>query len=282
MAVADPMWPGSFDVDPGALTVQYQGGDVSERWARIITEPGSITGNRVLQFMLRAPNVRDDAGVPTKGRIQVNAYSNELVRSKELRFSTRMYLSQDFNLLRELGQSFSWLTISEWWNNAGWTSQPYPFRVTVNVSKPDAAAGSPLRFSVHAQTLNEQTREWDTTVWTQTSPDAEVPVGRWVTLEYHYREGNATEGRFYMAMVPDGGERQVLFDVRNWTQHPQDPAPDGLTHFNPLKLYTSKSLIDHVSNAGGSLQILWDDLSLRLCRERFDETSSPCGPATFR
>lgn len=272
---------GSFDLDPGSLTIQYEGGDVTERWARIVTEPNTANDNRVLQFLLAAPNVRDDAGQASKGRVQLNAYNIERVRAKELRFTARMYLTSDFDLLCAMGQSFTWLTISEWWNNAGWTSQPYPFRVAVNLTKPNAAAGSALRFSVHAQTLNETLRTWDTTVWSQTNLDVDVPVGRWATLEYHFREGDANNGRFYLALVPDGGVRQVIFDIQNWTHHPADPAPDGITHVNPLKLYTSKALVEHVRNAGGALQVLWDDLGFRLCRERMDAATSPCAPATF-
>jgi hypothetical protein len=79
-------------------------------------------------------------------------------------------------------------------------------------------------------------------------------------------------------MVPDGGARQVLFDVRNWTHHPSDPAPDGITHLNPIKLYTSKAVIDAARNAGEALAVDWDDLAFRLCRERQAASMSPCAP----
>ncbi len=79
-------------------------------------------------------------------------------------------------------------------------------------------------------------------------------------------------------MNPDSGARQVIFDVRNFTDHPQDPSTDGITHINPAKLYTAKSKIDFVPQQCGALQMFWDDLSFRLCRERADEATSPCAP----
>lgn len=270
----------SYGRDPGRMHIQYQGGDASERLARLIAEPAR-PNNRVLHFQLKSANVRDEGGVPVKGRIQLNATNTEKVRAREVRFSARMYLLPAFERLRALRQSFTWLMVSEWWNNAGWNGQGYPFRISLNITKPAAAVGAGLYFSVRAQTLDAQTNQWQTPLWQGSNLDIEVPIGRWVTLEYYLREGNAGEGRFYMAMVPEGAPRRVLFDIRGWTHHPDDPAPDGLTHLNPLKLYTSKSLIDYVRNSGGALEVYWDDLSFRLCRQRFEEDISPCGPSTF-
>lgn len=280
-AVAPPPSDLPFDLNPGRLAVQYQGGDSSERWARLVDDEVN-PGNRVLRFALRSANVRDDAGQPVKGRVQLNAFASESVRAREVRFSARMYMHPGFGWLSSIAQSFNWLTISEWWNNAGWTGEPYPFRITVDVTKPSASPGTALRFSVRAETLDTVTRQWSTTVWKVTNHDAEVPVGRWVTMEYHFREGSSLDGRFYLAMVPDGGERQVLFDVRGWTRHPDDPAPDGLSHLNPLKLYTSKALIDAIRGAGRVLAVDWDDLSFRLCRQVYEPAASPCRPESFR
>lgn len=265
---------------PGALSVQYQGGNADQRIAEVVADP-SDPGNRVLQFRLREANVSDSSGLPVKGRVQLNAYNIEPTTARELRLSTRVFLASDIDLLRQLRATFDWLTLSEWWNDAGWTGQAYPFRVSIDIVKVSSRRGSPLNFRASAQTLDPATQNWNRTVWQITNRSVQVPTGRWVTLEYAYLEGNASTGRFYMAMTPDGGARTVLFDVRSWTHHPDDPAPDGLTHVNPLKLYTSKQVIDHVRNAGGTLSVYWDDLSFRLCRDRQPEESSPCAPASF-
>lgn len=266
--------------DPGRLSIQYEGGVESERLARLVDDPVRA-GNKVLAFTLLQANVVDASGLPTKGRVQMNAYDAGRLRAKEVRLTTRMYLPADVALLREMSTSMNWLTISEWWNDAGWTGGPYPFRVGVNIVKPSSIKGTALNFSATAQTLDRATNQWSSPLWQVVNRTVQVPTGKWVTLEYSFLEGDESTGRFYMAMTPDGGIRRVLIDVRGWTHHPQNPAPDGLTQLNPLKLYTSKSAIDHVRQMGGALSVYWDDLAIRLCRERGAEASSPCAPDSF-
>lgn len=266
--------------DPGRLSIQYEGGVESERLAHLVDDPVRA-GNKVLAFTLWQANVSDAFGQPTKGRVQMNAYDAGKVRAKEVRLTTRMYLPADVALLREMSTSMNWLTISEWWNDAGWTGGAYPFRVGVNIVKPSSGKGTALNFSATAQTLDRATNQWSAPVWQVVNRTVQVPTGKWVTLEYSFLEGDESTGRFYMAMTPDGGIRRVLIDARGWTHHPQNPAPDGLTQLNPLKLYTSKSAIEHVREMGGALSVYWDDLAIRLCRERGAEASSPCAPASF-
>lgn len=268
----------AYDTDPGRLMVQYQGGDDSERIARVTEDP-SEPGNHVLEFLIRSPNVRNGDGVPFKGRVQLNAYAAEALRAKELRLQMRMNLADGFEQLRRHPKAFRWLTLSEWWNDAGWTGQAFPFRITFDVVKPSAIVGSRLHFAVRAETLNPITQQWDTTVWSLVNRSVQVPTQRWVTLDYYFREGDANQGRFYLAMVPDSGPRVVLFDHRGWTHHPKNPAPDGLTHLNPAKLYTAKNLIDLAALAGHPLRVHWDNIGFRICRQRLDEASSPCAPA---
>ena len=76
------------------------------------------------------------------------------------------------------------------------------------------------------------------------------------------KEGNKETGRFYMAITPDGGSKQVVFDVTNFTHNTQDPAPDGFTGYNPMKLYTSKEVVAFMKSNGKTLQIYWDDFKL--------------------
>ncbi|MEO6566649.1 MAG: hypothetical protein ABIO63_11530 [Casimicrobiaceae bacterium] len=251
-------------VDINSLSIQLAGGDGSERRARLVADPND-PGNELLHFWLRSANVRDANNQPYKGRVQFNSYSTEAVGVREVKFSARMFITSDINLLRNMRNSFSWMTISEWWNNASWTGEKFPFRITVNIAKPSAVAGSPLNFSVVAQSQDAGSGAWNNALWRATNTQVQVPVGQWVTIEYFFREGTSSNGRFYMAMVPDGGTRKVLFDVTGWTRHPDDPAPDGIKHINPMKLYTSKVLIDNVRNAGGVLQMYWDDIYFQLC-----------------
>lgn len=265
-----------YRTDPGSLTIQYEGGNSTMRAARLSAGPDRAD-NRVLGFELRAPNVVDPkTGVAIKGRVQMNAYDTKALRARELYYSTRLYLGSDFDLLRQFPKTFNWLTISEWWNNAGWLNDPHPFRITVSIVKPSPASPAPLRFRAHASVKVAGTDAWNQVVWDVTNEDVAVPVGRWATLEYFFREGNAGSGQFYMALTPDGGTRQVVFHVDNWTHHPDDPSPDGLTHLNPLKLYTSAEVIDHVRARGGKLGMSWDDLSFTICQEQSSRSTSAC------
>jgi hypothetical protein len=274
-----PIDAGGVGYDPGPLVVQFQGGDETQRRARIVADPTNAT-NRVLSFEIDQANVSMADG-SKRGRVQLNAYAPGAAQAREMRFTTRMYLPADVGLLRGMTGTFDWLTISEWWNDAAWTDSAYPFRVSLNLVKPLQRRGTPLYLQARAQTMDVDSQRWTNTVWQVTNRSVPIPIGQWVTLEYSYLEGNASTGRFYLAMTPDGGRRVVLFDIRSWTQHPSDPAPDGLSHVNPLKLYTSSQIVDYVHNAGGVLSVLWDDLSFRLCTERGPESTSPCAPNSF-
>ncbi len=66
-------WVKDFDNHPdiGNFSLQYQGGDSTMRFAKIIPEPGNPS-NHVLHFWLNEPNVEG-----SKGRIQGNIYANE-------------------------------------------------------------------------------------------------------------------------------------------------------------------------------------------------------------
>jgi hypothetical protein len=244
--------------------IQFQGGDESSRFATIEADPQNIE-NKTLLFGLRSPNVPSGKPNQFKGRVQMNVYGNTAVR--QLKMSVRMFLHADMELVRSFPGPVNWLTISEWWNNAGWTGEGYPFRVSINLVKESAGRYSPLMFHVQSETLDQKTRRWSNVVWKHTADNFVVPTGRWIDLEYGYKEGDASQGRFFMAATVEGGKRIILFDIKNFTHHPGDPSPNGLTHFNPLKLYTSGRLIDHVRENGGVMQIYWDDLKLMACSE---------------
>ena len=71
LSVAVPNdWTADFDNHPevGEFSLQYQGGQESQRFAKIIPEPGNPK-NHVLHFWLNEPNVEGK-----KGRIQANIY----------------------------------------------------------------------------------------------------------------------------------------------------------------------------------------------------------------
>ncbi len=243
--------------------VQYEGGTVHERSATITTDPKS-SSNRALRFRLLEANVADNNGYVSKGRVQLNLYVNSGVVSRELTVAVSMYLTPDLLALDSIPQTFNFLTLSEWWNDPHWTNSRYPFRIGLNIVKTDRTPGAPLQFMASSASLDTRTNVWSS-VWKEVNTRATVPIGEWVRLEYFIREGNAGKGRFKLALVREDNRRTVLFDVTNWTHHPSDPAPDGISHFNPMKFYTSRQLIDYLRGKGKTPQVLWDDFAVRSC-----------------
>lgn len=251
-------WVQDFDNNPniGNFSLQYQGGDSTMRYAKIIPEPGNPS-NHVLQFWLDAPNVGGN-----KGRIQANIYGNNGIY--EFYQSVRVYLHDDFNTVKKFPEKISWLTIAEFWNNITWSQNvPYRFRITLGIGKP-VKNESDLFFILDAQDcqLFKDGGQKYTTVWSETNTKVKVPVGMWFTLDLYYKEGNNETGKFYLAMTPRNGQKQIIFDLARITHNTEDPRPDGIGDFNPMKIYTSRELINFMKSQGKTLQIYWDDYKL--------------------
>lgn len=240
-------WVGRFDFS-------FEGGDTTMRKVSIVPDPTN-SSNKVLEYWLADANALNF----TKGRIQANAADGNGM--KEVYQKVRMYLSTDFNTIKTWDQESDWLTIFEFWNNKTWDNAPDPFRVKVTIAKPSASPNTSLNFRVTAQTYNP-TNDAFSTKWTSTNTSYQVPIAQWVTMEYYFKEGNTLTGRFYLAITPDGGSKQVLFDINNCTHDPTINNPDGLTDFNPMKIYTSKELMDYMKSQGKILRIYWDDFEL--------------------
>ncbi len=231
----------------------YTGGEKSKRYAEIIDDPTNPGNNKVLHFWLGDYWTASEN--EEKARIQLEFHQIN-GGYKEFYQSVRVYLTEDFNVLKNYPGNIGWLTISEFWNNEWWdANEKYGFRVTLGIGKA-TGTGKDLHFIVNAENTNF------IEIWNADNPNVKVPVGKWFTMEYHFKEGNRDTGRFYMAITPDGEEKQVICDVHNFTHNTTDPAPDGVTAYNPLKLYTSKEIVNHMKQQGKVLQIYWDDLKL--------------------
>jgi hypothetical protein len=261
--------PNDWDIDIdksnnlGQFNLQYQGGDTTMRTARIIPEPGNPE-NHVLHFWLNQANV----GKGSKGRIQANIYesqNNKIEGIKKLYQSVKLFLHEDMEVVKSYPNKISWLTILEVWNNIQWIDDPFPYRLTVGIGKPSSESRE-LHFMVDAEDYEyatESSKGRYVKIWHEMNTDISVPIGSWVVLDYYLEEGDGQNGRFYMAMTPEGGEKQVIFDIRNFTHNTKDPNPDGITLWNPMKLYTSKGLVNYVRSEGKALQVYWDDFIIR-------------------
>ncbi len=247
-------WTINLEGDPniGSFQFYYEDGETSDRYARIIPEPGN-ENNHLLIFWLK--NAAISNGIAhKKGRIQA-AFSNN-TRLKEFYIKQRIYLHPDMATLQNYPQKINWLTLQEFWNNATHTGEDYIFRITLNLRKTDTES-SPLYLGAHGQT-RRKTKKWDN-VWEVIANDFPIPFGSWFYLETYVKEGNMDEGVFKVILTTEDGVSHTLIDVHDFTHHPEDPCPDGFSDFNPMKLYTSDDIIEYVGEQGGVLQIYWDD-----------------------
>lgn len=81
-------------------------------------------------------------------------------------------------------------------------------------------------------------------------------------IEVCIKEGNENNGVFYMSVTPDGASKIELFNITNITHHSKEKCPDGFSHFQPLKFYTSDKLIQYMKSENKNLPIMWDDWKL--------------------
>ncbi len=249
---------GNSQPNIGYFEIQYQGGDTTNRYARLSPDPDNPE-NQSLEFWLHDENVNNstDTNRDLRGRVQANLYGNPDLTSYYQ--SVRVRFGQEFADLIEQPETFNWLTLFEAWNGANWIAgEEYPFHIALNLSKPEAAAGSPLHFLAHGRSyvfgvgFDEH--------WADTNTDFSVPLETWMTLEMYILQGDADTGRFYMTAQVDGEGRTVLFDIADYTHNPRDLAPTGFDYINPMKLYTLESVLDLVNINGGSMVVHWDDL----------------------
>ncbi|WP_165395983.1 PA14 domain-containing protein [Flavobacterium sp. J27] len=251
----------------GLFRLEYEEGNANQRRAAIVNDPVNAN-NKVLNFKILQPHINMLPGYTVnnivfnkKGRIQVDMYGCSGL--KEVFQSVRLFIPNDFNkIINE--SNFpgvgDWITLFEFWNDAPWTSTNSPFRFGVGLQKEIATKGAPLYFKASGQRLVNgnwvQPEDWE-----NMNTHFEVPIGKWMTIEYYIKEGKVGTGRFYFAVTPDGEEKTILWDLKNVpTCHPNDPTPSGLSELNILKLYTSNNMINQMNNLGGVFQVYWDDL----------------------
>lgn len=238
----------------GKVEINYEDGEDEQRLATIVTDPDS-TGNSVLKFQIMEPHIKE--GSLDKGRVQLDVNNNQCIR--EIYQTVRLKLHPDMAHLLNWDERISWLTIFEFWNNADWTKEKYPYRLTVNLFKDQEGPAEELRFHVKGEfKKNCRVCKWQDD-WQQENTSFSIPFGEWMNIELYIKEGDMSTGRFYMAIVLEDGSKEVLFDITNRTQHEKESCPDGFTHFQPLKLYTGDELINYMSNSSKELSVFWDD-----------------------
>lgn len=233
----------------GTFRIFYQEGDTAKAKASIVNDPLDNT-NKVLKFQL------DSANVPNEDKGRIQAAINNNINLKTFSFKVKLYLHPDIDTLRYYNDDFNWFTLMEFWNNGSY--QPFPFRITMNIQKPDTTVGSNLYFGTHGQTKDTINSLWNN-VWSEIDYTYAVPTGQWLTFDTYFFEGDSTDGRYKVTVTDTLNNTHTLFDITDYTHHPQDTLPDGVTNFNPMKLYTSGILIDGMNSVNAELSVFWDD-----------------------
>ena len=239
----------------GYVEIGYEDGNDEQRKASIVDDPDSV-GNKVLKYQIFEPHIK--VGTNHKGRIQLSVHENKCI--KELYQKVKLKLHPDMAFLKARNQKLYWFTLFEFWNNGAWTKEKYPFRVSVNLFKEEGTAKE-INFRVKSDYQNCRTCDWKE-VWGETATDFPIVFGQWMEIELYIKEGDTENGRFYMAVTTAGGSKQVLFDIKNTTQHPKEKCPDGFTHFEAMKIYTSDENINYMKESNKALSIYWDDWQL--------------------
>jgi len=77
---------------------------------------------------------------------------------------------------------------------------------------------SALNFILNAEDAGQKE------VWAGDNTRTKVPLGRLFLLETFFKEADRRNGRFQVAITPEGGAREVAFDIHDFTHNTGDPA----------------------------------------------------------
>ncbi|WP_299110653.1 T9SS type A sorting domain-containing protein [uncultured Winogradskyella sp.] len=268
--------------------IQYVNGDYSERKASIEDPIFSGSLKNVLKFDIISPN---NGG--SNGRIQANFSNNKhgLIGTgfKTFHYSVKLFLPSYFNnYLNDSSYNSNFFTLAEFFNDIGYNAvypNDFPFRMTISLRKAldeNNINGFVLTVEGQQQFLNEETGNWNgnwtdsgATLWNKST--RHIPVGEWITLKVLIKEGDANNGAFKLTVLDASDETITSFDVGNYTHHPQSTNINGITHIQPMKLYTSANTVNkfncgdincptNILNpqpynpiVGEGIEVYWDD-----------------------
>ncbi len=241
----------------------YGSGDTSSRIASIVADPLNPE-NKVLHYWYKGPV----EGKMRKARMQ-SSYSGRK-DLKEWYSKSRILLPHDLSAIAKHDGAIGtasvlnahppmWFTLAEFWSNlaGGKKTITNTFRITLAIRK-DAGAGKKLRFGLTGEVWVNSMSTYQS-VWDVECRDCTIPFGEWLQTETYFKEGDYKTGRFYWALTREDGTKIVVFDVHDYTHHPDDPSPNGMQDLSLFKLYTSPTLVDLIRENGGVTQIYWDD-----------------------
>lgn len=238
------------------FTLNYCAEAPTFAWARIIDDPTGSGRGRVLHMR----TLDDEPGGATV-RVQ-NEYNmkNEGTIFDQGFVRYKVYWHPDLAKARDYPDAIHWWTVMEWWEHRNHDKdgdRAGQCRWTLGWSK-DQGLGEPFYWHLNAEYMQPESRKFQSIWPSQYNRKVPCPIDEWCTVEAFFKSGIGENGRIWVALTRENGERQVIFDVNRSTRHPADPLP--LRGWQFLKLYTSDRLIDRVRNDGGHIQVYFDDL----------------------
>jgi len=238
----------------GGLSFQYECGDTTQRKAQIVDDPtGAINPatnqtNRVLLFWLKEAPL-----CSARARVQDFLMSTDFW---EMTQRVRMFIHPDILILKQYPGKIDWLVFQELWstsNRGGSWGGGQNFRISFDINK--ATNGHELYWKVNANQCCSPSQSF----WSAINENTPIPIGRWFTAETYFKVGNRNTGRVQFIIEVPGQQKEVVFDITDWTTHPEDATHSPLQYWMPHKLYSSNDFVDFIRNKGGVLRVFWDD-----------------------
>ncbi len=213
--------------------------------------------NRVLYFQLNDNDPGTDATTRTQSGFHFKREGDRLFRQGFVRY--RVYWHPDLMLLKEYPRRIAWFQVMEWWEHRNPEKQggiAGQCRWSLSLNK-ESGSDNPPYWAISAQYMQPPQDEFKPIWPMKSNKKVPVPIGKWAVLEIFFRKGHGSDGRIWVAITPEGGKPQVVFDIHDHTEHPKDPLP--IRAWQHFKLYTSDEILDWMRARGARVRAYYDD-----------------------
>ncbi|MFC2075536.1 hypothetical protein ACFLT7_00495 [candidate division KSB1 bacterium] len=219
----------------------YNGGDQS--FADLRADPAD-SDNRCLYMQVDGGN-----------RMQCELNFKDSADYPQVYVRYRVLWPGNLGNLSQYPERIGWFTFLEVWEHHNPDEpgdQAGKARWTFSFFK-DQGVGEPLYWGLDAQGAQP---DWHD-LWSEENRDIPIPFGKWSLFEILFKRGKGENGRIWIAITPEDGEKQVIFDLRRDTKHPVNPMP--LRSFQLWKLYTRSNLVAWMAENHQPISAYYDD-----------------------
>ncbi|TCN59567.1 hypothetical protein D0809_06575 [Flavobacterium circumlabens] len=245
--------------------INYESGASTDRIASIVQTPNTDPAifAKSMQFKIDnattcyAPSPSYPNG-NCKARISGELFSRTPQNTKEYYQKVKVYLP-DWQYLEQSTAPVAggWFILWEMGNDPLLYNK---FKANLQIRKAISGSTGALRFYVKGENTYNNAINWST-LWEYLNTSFQVPTNKWMTIEIYMKEGDASNGRFYVTATPDGESTSVICNIYGTTYNINNTV-NGFETFNPMKAYCSSEVIDAFKNNGKSLKVLFDDLEI--------------------